>query len=100
MKFTKVQAKGLTQCLVAENLDPLKLRVHISEIEPGTRSHPPHTHAGIEAFHVLEGNGVVEVEGERQAVGPNEVVMIDASREHGLVNNGSTRMRYVVIITQ
>jgi quercetin dioxygenase-like cupin family protein len=100
MKFITVQAKGLNQCLVAESLDPLKLRVHISEIEPGTRSHPPHTHSGIEAFHVLEGNGMIEVEGERQAVGANEVVMIDATREHGLINTGSTRMRYVVIITQ
>jgi mannose-6-phosphate isomerase-like protein (cupin superfamily) len=100
MKFIAIQAKGLKQCLVADSLDSQKLRVHISEIEPGTRAHPPHRHAGIEAFHVLEGNGVVEVVGERQAVGPNEVVMIDASKEHGLVNTGSTRMKYVVIIAQ
>ena len=28
MKFTKVESKGLAQCLVAETLDPKKLRVH------------------------------------------------------------------------
>ena len=100
MKFSPVQAKGLNQCLVAENVDPQKLRVHISVIEPGTRAHPPHTHTGVEAFYVLEGNGVIEVEGEQHALGPNEVIMIDPTRLHGLANTGSTQMRYMVIITQ
>jgi quercetin dioxygenase-like cupin family protein len=100
MNLSPVSFKGLTRCLVADNIDPNKLRLHITEIEPGTRPHPPHTHAGVEAFYVLEGNGVIEVEGESYALGPNEAIVLDPTRLHGLVNTGSTRMRYLVIIAQ
>jgi quercetin dioxygenase-like cupin family protein len=100
MKFSSQQMKGIAKFLVAENIDPQKLRFHISVIEPETRSHPPHTHTGIEAVCVFEGNGAVEMEGETHAVGPNEAIVIDPSRLHGLVNTGSTQMRYMVIMVQ
>jgi mannose-6-phosphate isomerase-like protein (cupin superfamily) len=100
MKFSPVQAKGLAKCLVAESLDPQKLRIHISEVEAGSRSHAGHTHAGIEVFYMLEGHSTVEVEDEQYALGPNEAIMVDASRPHGIFNAGSTRMRYIVIIAQ
>ncbi|MCX6032747.1 MAG: cupin domain-containing protein [Chloroflexi bacterium] len=99
MAFTTRQAKGLTRCLVETGIDPEKLRIHISEIPPGTRAHPPHTHEAVEAFYVLEGHGAVEVGGERHAVGPNEAIILDARNPHGLENIGDTPMRYLVIIT-
>jgi mannose-6-phosphate isomerase-like protein (cupin superfamily) len=100
MNFTSLQMKGIAKFLVAENIDPQKLRFHISVIEPGTMSHPPHTHDGIEAFYVFEGNGAVEMEGETQAIGANEAILIDPSRPHGLVNTGSSPLRYLVILSQ
>ena len=100
MNFTSLQMKGIAKFLVAENIDPSKLRFHISVIEPGTRSHPPHTHDGIEAFYVFEGNGAVEMEGETHTVETNEAILIDPSRPHGLVNIGSSPLRYLVILAQ
>jgi uncharacterized cupin superfamily protein len=100
MKFSQVQAKGLSKCLLADGLDPDRLHLHVSEIEAGASAHPPHAHAGAEAFYVLEGNGTIEVEGERHSLGPNEAIVLDAARAHGLTNTGSTRMRYLVIITR
>ncbi len=100
MPFIERNAKGLARCLAEASLDPEKLRLHISEIAPGTRAHPPHTHGAIEAFYVLEGHGAVEIGGERHAVGPNEALILDATVEHGLVNTGDTPMRYIVIIAK
>ena len=100
MDFKEVQAKGLARCLVAEGVDPGKLHVHLSELEPGTSAHPPHAHQGTEAFYVLEGSGTIDVEGGRHSLGPNHAIVIDAARQHGLANTGSTRMRYLVITTQ
>ena len=100
MNFTSLQTKGIDKFLVAETIDPQKLRLHISVIEPGTRSHPQHTHPGIEAFYIFEGKGAVELEGEIHAVAANEAIQIDASRLHGLVNTGSTPLRYLVIQVQ
>ena len=100
MVFIERPAKGLSRCLADAALDPEKLRMHITEIAPGTRAHPPHTHAALEAFYVLEGHGMVETGGEQLALGPNEVLVLDASVEHGLVNTGDTPMRYMVIIAK
>ena len=100
MKFSTMQAKGLDQFLIAANLDPQKLRIHISEVEAGSRSHSAHTHSGVEAFYMLEGHATVEVEDERYPLGPNQVLVLDPSRPHGISNAGSTRMRYMVIMAQ
>jgi mannose-6-phosphate isomerase-like protein (cupin superfamily) len=106
MPFAERQAKGITRCVVEAGIEPDRLRFHISEIAPGTRAHPPHTHAAVEAFYVLEGHGVVEIGDpaggspvERHELGPNEALILDARTLHGLENTGATITRYMVIIT-
>ena len=100
MQFSTINAKGLSRYLVAASLDPQKLRIHISEVEPGSRSHDAHTHTGVEAFYVLEGQATVEVEEERYTLGPNEALALDASRPHGISNSSAAPIRYLVIILQ
>ncbi len=100
MPFSEITAKGLSRYLVAASLDPQKLHLHVSEAEPGTRPHGAHTHTGVEAFYVLEGQVTVEIEDERYALGPDEALALDASRPHGILSSGPTRARYLVIITQ
>ena len=100
MQFSEINTKGLSRYLVAASLDPQKLRIHISEVEPGSRSHGAHTHTGIEVFYMLEGQATVEVEDERYTIGPNEALALDASRPHGIFNGSPARIRYMVIITQ
>jgi len=78
MSFSVESAKGLSKVLVDTSIDPETLHLHISEIEPGTFAHPPHTHEGVEAFYILEGQGTIEMEGERYALGPNQAVLLDA----------------------
>ncbi len=55
--------KGLARCLIDEDLPRERLRVHISEVSPGDRSHPPHRHGGVEALYMLEGEGTLEIGG-------------------------------------
>ena len=98
MPLTERSAKGLARCMAEAGLDPEKLRIHISEIAPGARAHPPHMHDAVEAFYVLEGHGAIETGGERHALGPNEAIILDARTMHGLANTGPTPMRYMVII--
>ncbi len=100
MNLATVQKKGLDKFLIAENVDPQKLSIHISEVEPGNRSHAAHTHDGVEAFYVFEGQVTVEIEGERFPLNPNQAMAIDATRPHGIFNSGTTRTRYMVIITK
>jgi mannose-6-phosphate isomerase-like protein (cupin superfamily) len=98
MHFLDISAKGLSRFLVAASLDPQRLRLHVSEVEPGSRSHGAHTHAGVEAFYVLEGQATVEVGEESYPLGPNEALVLEASRPHGIFNSGAVRVRYIVMM--
>ncbi len=100
MNFLEQQVKGLARCLVDEELPPERLRVHISQVGPGARSHPPHTHDGVEALYMLEGEGTLEIDGESCVIRANETTIFDPTKLHSLVNTGSTPMRYLVIITR
>ena len=99
-EFTRLDKKGLDGFWIESSLAVDKISLHLSQIEPGTSSHPPHTHTGVEAFYVLEGSGVVEVEGEKIAISANQAVAVDPTRLHGLSNTGSVPMKYLVIITK
>jgi uncharacterized cupin superfamily protein len=99
MDFVEVAAKGVGRLLVAKGVDAERLHIHISEIGPGERPHPPHTHAGLEAIYVLEGNGTLEVDGQAYPLGANQCMLLDTTRIHGLLNTGTAKMRYMVIIT-
>ena len=98
--FTQVQKKGIDACWLESSLNPDQLHLHITEIPAGTRAHPPHTHNGAEAFYILEGSGQIETESGPIPLQANQVVILDASREHGLVNTGDGPMKYIVIITK
>ncbi len=100
MNVSELQTKGLGKLLAVPGLVPDKLSIHISEVEPGSRSHAAHTHAGgVEAFYVFEGQATVEIEGEQYPIGANQAMVIDATRPHRIFNSGATRTRYLVIIT-
>jgi mannose-6-phosphate isomerase-like protein (cupin superfamily) len=100
MNFTALQKKGLDKFLLGENIDPQKLSIHISTVEPGNRSHAAHVHTGVEAFYVFEGQVTVEIDDQQFPLEVNEAMAIDATRPHGIFNSGSVRTRYMVIITQ
>ncbi len=100
MNFLEQQVKGLARCLVDEDLPPERLRVHISQVGPGARSHPPHIHDGVEALYMLEGEGTLEIDGESYPVKTNEATVFDPTKLHSLVNTGTVPMRYIVIIAR
>ena len=97
MGFTQLKKQGLAKCLFGTNIDPDKFSPHIAEIEPGKSSHAFHRHNGIEMIYVFYGRGIVEVEAKQYPIGPNEVIVIDATKSHGLTNTGTESLRYMVI---
>jgi quercetin dioxygenase-like cupin family protein len=99
MNFLDHQVKGLARCLLDEDLQGEPLHVHLSEVAPGERSHPPHRHGGIEAFYMLAGEATLEIDGETFVLKANEAAVFDPNKLHGLINTGSVPMRYLVIIS-
>jgi (S)-ureidoglycine aminohydrolase len=100
VSFHEHQAKGLARLLADVDLPPERLRIHISEVGPGERSHPPHQHPGVEAFYMQAGEGTLEIGADRQRIAAGEAIVFDPTKLHGLLNSGDVPMRYIVIIAK
>jgi mannose-6-phosphate isomerase-like protein (cupin superfamily) len=60
----------------------------------------PHTHKIQEqVYHVLEGEGLMEIEGKRQVVRQHDVVFIPPGYKHALYNSGLGQLTFLVITT-
>ena len=96
----KSDVKGFEKFLFAEGADSHKLHLHISEVGPGTRAHPPHHHDGQEIFYVLEGEGEVVIGEDTHRVNGGEAIHVNCEILHGIKNAGAGPMRYAVIIAK
>jgi quercetin dioxygenase-like cupin family protein len=96
--FKELQIKGIAPYLIDERLDGEPIHLHISEVAPGGRSHPPHQHGGYEAFYMLAGEATFEIDGETRLLRAGEAVVFDPQRLHGLANNSDAPIRYIVVL--
>lgn len=60
----------------------------------------PHRHRIQEqVYHVLDGEGLMELEGERTVVRKDDVIFIPPGVEHAIYNTGLTDLRFIVVTT-
>ena len=50
-------------------------------------------------YHVLEGEGSMEIEGERRIVRKHDVIFIPPSISHSICNNGISDLTFIVVTT-
>lgn len=100
MQFLDHTVRGIAHCWLDADLHGEALHVHLTEVGPGQRAHPPHRHGGLEGFYMLEGEGTLEIDGVAQVLRANEVAIFDPQKLHGLYNHSDAPMRYLVILTQ
>jgi mannose-6-phosphate isomerase-like protein (cupin superfamily) len=59
-----------------------------------------HTHKVQEqVYHVLDGEGMMEMDGKRQAVRKHDVIYIPSGVEHAISNTGLTDLTFIVATT-
>ena len=59
-----------------------------------------HTHKVQEQiYHVLEGEGSMEIEGKRRIVRKHDVIFLPPGVAHSIVNNGLTDLTFIVVTT-
>ena len=100
MAFTSVEKKGLKRFLIADTLPIDRLSVHRSSLARGSSSHAPHTHAGVEAFVILNGTATMEVGGEVRTLGASEVLVVDAAVPHTIRNESTEALEYLVVVSR
>ena len=70
------------------------LTAGIAEVKPGGWL-GLHRHSPAEIYYVIEGRGVVTVEGAEHHVSPGSAVFIPGNAEHGIRNQGSATLRFL-----
>lgn len=59
-----------------------------------------HTHKVQEQiYHVLEGEGMMIIEGKKQVVRKHDVIFLPPGYSHSIVNNGLTDLTFIVVTT-
>jgi mannose-6-phosphate isomerase-like protein (cupin superfamily) len=74
--------------------DAENLAVTIVEMEPGGFQHL-HSHEPEQMYYILEGRGLMTVDGEERPVRAGDCVFFPSCAEHGLKNTGGTVLRYL-----
>jgi XRE family transcriptional regulator, regulator of sulfur utilization len=73
------------------------LEIHITTLNPGQTSHPPHRHANEEVVIVDSGALEVYLNGVTKRVGPGAVLVFMSNDWHNVTNAGTTPATYHVI---
>ncbi|HTB96826.1 MAG TPA: cupin domain-containing protein [Terracidiphilus sp.] len=74
-----------------------QLEMHVSTLNPGMTSHPPHQHINEELIILREGECETLSNGQWVKVGPGSVVFNASNSLHGFRNVGTTPAVYHVI---
>jgi quercetin dioxygenase-like cupin family protein len=74
-----------------------ELECHVTTLNPGLSSHPPHKHENEELVIIREGNVEVLSKGEWKKAGPGSVIFNASNQMHALKNVGATPAVYHVI---
>ena len=91
---------ALSKALVRpENVGSRHVDYRISTYQPMAYVET-HTHKVQEQiYHVLEGEGSMEIEGRRQTVRKHDVVFIPPGVPHAIYNNGLGDLTFIVVTT-
>ncbi|MGD0096897.1 MAG: cupin domain-containing protein [Terracidiphilus sp.] len=74
-----------------------ELEIHVTTLEPGKTSHPPHQHPNEELIIIKQGTVETLSNGEWKRAGPGSVIFNASNQLHGLRNVGSDEAVYHVI---
>ena len=92
---TKAGARRDVVRLPTATLDELEM--HITTLDAGQASHPPHQHPAEELIIIKEGTLESFVNGEYKRVGPGSIVFQASNQPHAIRNVGTTPATYHVV---
>jgi len=74
-----------------------ELEMHVTTLNPGLASHPPHTHPNEELVLIDQGTVEVLSAGKWRRIGPGSIVFNASNSPHALRNVGSGPAHYRVV---
>ncbi len=97
MKVTKTEA-GEVRSIVQQPTATLnELEMHVTTLNPGIASHPPHHHPNEELVIIDKGTVETLSGGQWKRVGPGSIIFNASNSEHALRNIGKEPAQYHVV---
>jgi mannose-6-phosphate isomerase-like protein (cupin superfamily) len=85
------------QTLLSSDTTPTEgLTAGIAVLEPGGHL-AAHRHNPVELYFLLEGEGIITLDGVEHRLGKGACVFIPGNAEHGIRNDGATRLRFFYV---
>ncbi len=93
--FTTADGSTIRVLLDAEVAAARNQSLAEAELEPGHSTRRHYHAASEEIYFLLDGEGDMEVDGERSFVGPGDAVLIPPGARHQIVNTGDRPLRFL-----
>lgn len=71
-----------------------KFEMHVTTLNAGISSHPPHTHAEEEIVILLKGSASMEIDGKKSDVLPGGLIYLASGVSHAITNTGKQECEY------
>ena len=98
-KVEEHKLPGLSHRTVAGPLQGFhSLEVWVQTVDPGAAT-PVHRHKCEEAIVILEGHGVLALEGRKQSFGPGETLVVKRDAVHQVICSGPGPLRLVAALS-
>ena len=97
MKVTKTNVGEVRQVFKGPTATLDELEMHVTTLNPGEASHPPHHHPNEELIILRQGTIETLSKGKWVRVGPGSVILNGSNDEHGLRNVGTDQAIYHVV---
>jgi XRE family transcriptional regulator, regulator of sulfur utilization len=97
MKVTKTPTGEVRSLVQQPTATVDQLEMHVTTLNPGFMSHPPHRHVNEELIIIDKGECETLSDGKWIKVGPGDVVFNASNSLHGFRNIGTTPATYHVI---
>jgi len=97
IKFKATEKGGVRQYFDIQTPMLHRFDIHVTQLNPGFKSHDPHTHKNEEIILMLDGNGVMQIGESQQACGPNDATFLNSMVLHNITNTGTVPALYFAI---
>jgi len=87
------------ELITYENTGSKTMRLALIELPPGGATRE-HKHNCEEVFYIIEGKGVVIIEGKEYEIEAGDAVYIKENLRHKTVNTGNVPLKYIFVVSQ
>lgn len=97
MVFKPHDRGGVRQLFDRKTITMNRFDIHITSLNPGLKSHEPHTHKNEEIILMIDGDGEMVLGNERQRITTGEAAWVESNIPHNITNMGKRPAVYFAI---